>query len=94
MVIGVGWENVEIEGDSKLIIETMKGNMKEGWAIKRMIEDIWHLLTILERFELKYIFQEGNVVADEMATLGLRVYGLRCWREIGVLPNLVTLLVN
>ena len=56
MVISVGWENVEIEGDSKITIETIKGIMKEGWAIKHIVEDTRHLLIILKRFEMHHIF--------------------------------------
>ena len=33
LVISVGWTDVQVEGDSKVIIETFKGNMQEGWAI-------------------------------------------------------------
>ena len=52
LVIGVGWENVIIEGDSKVIIHMVKGNTKAGWAIKRVIEEIWNLLSILKRYDL------------------------------------------
>ena len=94
MVINVGWENVEIEVDSKIIIDTVKGIMNEGWEIKRVMEYIRHLLIILKRLELHYNFQEGNGVANGLATIGLKVQGLRCWRDLGVLPNLVRLLMN
>ena len=85
---------MEIEGDSKIIIEIVQGIMKEGWVIKRAIEDIRHLLLILKRLELKNIFREGNRVANEMVALGLSVHGLRCCKDFRVLPNLVRILVN
>jgi len=78
LVINVGWENVEIEGDLKMIIEIVKGNMKEGWVIKGVIEEIRPLLIILKRFEIQHIFREDNGVADKVVTLGLRVHDLRC----------------
>lgn len=34
LVITMGWRDVKIEKDSKIIIETIKGNMRKGWAIK------------------------------------------------------------
>ena len=68
--------------------------MREGWAIKRVIEDIKHLLAILNRFDLNHIFREGNSVASGMTTLGLNAKGLICWREFNALPNLVRELVN
>ncbi len=51
---------MEIEGDTKIIIETIKGNMREGWAIKCVIEDIRYLLTILNRFHLNHIYLGGK----------------------------------
>lgn len=83
-----------IEADSKIIIETIKGNTREGWAIKCVIEDIRHLLPILNRFDLNYIFHEGNSVVDDMLAIGLKVKGLRCWREVNALPYFVRELVN
>ena len=85
---------MEIEGDSKIIIETVKGNMREGWAIKRVIEGIRHLLTILNRFDLNHIFQEGNSVANGMVAIGLKVKGLRCWRDLNAFPKFVRELVS
>ena len=62
---------MKTEGVSKIIIETVKGNMQEGWAIKWVIDDIKYLLTILNRFGLNPIFWEGNSVVDGMAAIGL-----------------------
>ena len=56
LVISMGWRNVVIEDDSKIIIKNIKGNMREGWAIKCVIEDIRHLLAILIFFYLNHIF--------------------------------------
>ena len=56
LFITVGWSDMEIEGDSKIIIDTVKGNMREEWAIKHVIEDIKYLLTILNMFDLNHIF--------------------------------------
>lgn len=94
LVISMGWRNVEIKGDSKTIIENVKGNMSEGWAIKNVIEDIKNLLVILNRFDLNHLFWEENSVVNGMVVLGLNAKGLRCWREFNALPNLVRDLVN
>ncbi len=75
LVISMGRRDVQIEGDSKIIIETIKGNMREAWAIKGVIDDIMYLLTILNRSDLNHISQEGNSMADDMAMLGLKVKG-------------------
>ena len=83
-----------IEGDSKIIIETAKDNMPEGLAIKWVIDDITYLLTILNRFYLNHIFQKGNSVTNGMAAINLKLRGLRCWRNLNALLNLVRELVS
>ena len=85
---------MQIEGDSKIIIETVKGNMQEGWAIKWVIDDIKYLLTFINRFDLNYIFQEGNSTIDGMSVIGLKLKGLRGWRNLNALPNLVREIVS
>ena len=72
----MGWRVVQIEGDSKIIIEIVKGNMREGWDIKWVIDDIKYLLTILNRFDLNHIFQEGNSVTDGIMVINLKLKGL------------------
>ena len=61
---------MQVEGDSKVIIETAKGNMREGWAIKWVTNDIKYLLTTLNRFNLNHIFQEGNIGIDGILEVG------------------------
>lgn len=94
LVISVGGKDVKIEGDFKVIIETVKGNTREGWAIKRVIEDIRYFLSILNRFNLNHILKEGNSAANDMLVLGLKVEGLRCWRDLNALLKLVRELVS
>ena len=46
------------------------------------------------RFDLNHIFRKGNSVVDGMVTLGFKVKGLRCWRDLNALPKLVSELVK
>ncbi len=93
-VLSVGWQDVQVEGDSKVIIEIVKGNMQEGWTIKSIINDIKNLLATINRFDLNHIFWEGNSMADGMTVVDLKLEGLRGWRNLNALPNLVRELVN
>ena len=68
--------------------------MWEGWAIKYVIDDIKYLLTTLNRFDLNHIFQKGNSATNGMATIGLKLKGLRGWRNLNTLSNLVRELVS
>lgn len=56
LTIRVGWVNVMIEGDSKVIIDMVKGNMKVGWEIRRVIKEVWNLLMILKHYDLQHIY--------------------------------------
>ena len=47
---------MKIEGDSIIIVETVKGNMREGLTIKWVIDDIKYLLTTLNMFDLNHVF--------------------------------------
>ena len=85
---------MQVEGDSKVIIQTVKGNMQEGWAIKSVIYDIKYLLATLNRFDLNHIFWEGNNTANGIAAIGLKLKGLRSWRNFNTLQNLVRELVS
>lgn len=94
LVISVGRKNVEIEGDLKVILDTMKCLTKVGWDFRRVIEEVWHMLTLFQWYDLQHIYQEGNGVDDMMVVMGLKIHDLRCWRDVEVLPNLVISLMT
>lgn len=50
--------------------------MNAGWAFRRAIEEVWHLLMTLKWYDLQHIYWEGNVVVDVLATMGMKIHGL------------------
>ena len=63
-------KDITIEGDSKIIIDMVKGVSQLSWTIQTIITNIRQLLEGLERFELQHIYREGNAVAGVIATIG------------------------
>ena len=86
LVVNIGWKALCMEGDSKLIVDLMKGCMKPSLAIVGIIGDIQHLLENLNAYEMKHTCKEGNVMTKMKASLGLHVQELRCWKNMTILP--------
>ncbi|XP_059066387.1 uncharacterized protein LOC131857704 [Cryptomeria japonica] len=86
MANDIGIKHLEIEGDSQVIIDSIKGNASAGWRVEPILRDIRCLLVKMEDFTIDHIFREGNRVADSMAAEGRLQMGLRCWRDPNLLP--------
>lgn len=74
--IGIKW--LIIEGESMLIVDTIKGNRESSWGIGSILMDIRAMLMGLEEFRIHHIFREGNVVADSLAAIGIERVGVLC----------------
>lgn len=72
---------MDIEGDSKLIIDVVKGQNKLNWTIEGTIKDTLRLIFGLDSFKITHVFKEGNRVVDALVAIGLNLSGLRCWRS-------------
>ncbi|XP_057873763.1 uncharacterized protein LOC131079748 [Cryptomeria japonica] len=86
MANDIGIKHLEIEGDSQVIIDSIKGKASAGWRVEPILRDIRHLLVKMEDFTIDHIFREGNRVVDSMAAEGRLQMGLRCWRNPNMLP--------
>lgn len=67
----IGLKTLVIEGDSKLIIDAIKGLSKTNWSIEGIIKYIFKFLLGLDHFEIDHVYREGNMVVDALAALGL-----------------------
>ena len=65
-----GLRRLQVEGDSKLVIDAVNGVSAPPWRLKKIIEDIRMLAQDLEAIHFKHIFREANFVADAIADLG------------------------
>ena len=67
-----------IEGDSKLVIDLVKGEAKSGWRIRNIILDIKYILEEMRMVHLQHIYREGNQVVDVAAAMGFNVRAITC----------------
>lgn len=66
----IGIRQLEIEGNSKVIVEVVSGRSVAGWKVESILRDARMFLANLDSFTICHIFREGNAVADSMATIG------------------------
>ena len=82
-----------IEGDSKLVIDMVRGEANLGWKIRNIILDIKHILEDMRMVHLQHIYREGNQVADAAAAMGFNVRAITCWENlVDINKNLRTLI--
>ncbi|XP_057871388.2 uncharacterized protein LOC131077831 [Cryptomeria japonica] len=79
-------KHLEIEDNSQIIVEAIRGRSIAGWKVDSVLRDARMLLTNLDDFTIRQIFTEGNVVADSIAAMGRLQNGLQCWRNPDLLP--------
>ena len=69
----LGWKDVLIEGDSKLVINQVKGAWKINKAhLKRLHAQVVKELSKFDSYALNWIPREKNSVADELASKALK----------------------
>ncbi|XP_057860572.2 uncharacterized protein LOC131069228 [Cryptomeria japonica] len=90
----MGIRIMDIEGDSKLIIDAIKGWNRLNWTIEGTIRDTLRLISRLDLFRIMHVYREGNRVVDYLAALGLNFSSLRCWRNHNSLLDHVNFLLQ
>lgn len=76
MANSIGIKQLEIEGDSQIIVDSVRGNSSASWRVEPILRDIRCLLVKMEDFTICHIFREGNKAADSMAVVGRLQNGL------------------
>ncbi|XP_059073377.1 uncharacterized protein LOC131874150 [Cryptomeria japonica] len=91
IALSMGIRIMDIEGDSILIINVVKGKNKLNWTIEGTIRDTMRLISRLDSFRVMHIYRESNRVVNSMATIDLNLSGLRCWRSHKSVPDHIPL---
>ncbi|XP_062021407.1 uncharacterized protein LOC133737973 [Rosa rugosa] len=65
-----GFTRVEVEGNSKLVIDAVTGIVISPWRLLKLIEDIRTIGTSFSQITFKHIYREANFVAEAIANLG------------------------
>lgn len=63
-------KRIHIEGDSKLLINCIKGNCATPWRAKTIVENIITLLHKFDFVKINHVYRDANSVADALANLG------------------------
>ncbi|GLJ07489.1 hypothetical protein SUGI_0068130 [Cryptomeria japonica] len=71
-----GISKVLIEGDSQVIINDIIKSNFQCWKLSKWLLRINHLLELIDTFEIKHVYHEGNRMADYLAKLGVTQYYL------------------
>ena len=59
-----------MEGDSEIIINSIKKGKMEAWHLDQSIRQIKEMLMDFEDFKVSHCYWEANKVADWLANLG------------------------
>ncbi len=71
--LGLGWTDVVIEGDSKLVISQVTGLWRvNDEKLKPLHKKVKEKLSNFDSYELRHIPREDNSLADELASKALR----------------------
>lgn len=62
---------MDVEGESKSMIDATTKKSFEGWSVKDILFDIQDILNKFERKKIWHIFREGNKVTKYWPMLGL-----------------------
>ncbi|GLJ45439.1 hypothetical protein SUGI_0956710 [Cryptomeria japonica] len=66
-----GISKVLIEGDSQIIINGIINSKLECWKLRKWLPQITHLLDLIDTFEIKHVYREGNRLANYLTNLGV-----------------------
>ena len=84
----ISTKSLSIEGDSKLIIDVVKGFSKGNWSIEGILGDVRMLLHGFNYYVINHAYRENNVITNSFIVNGYHLEGLRCWPSLFSLsPN-------
>ncbi|KAL6217831.1 hypothetical protein ACLB2K_011048 [Fragaria x ananassa] len=77
--VNQGLAKIEVEGNSKLVIDAVNGVSSPPWKLLKLVQDIKALSSSFEFVKFKHVFREANFVAK--ANLGHMVDNMNLWEE-------------
>jgi len=80
--VAVGFNNIFIEGDNKVLIQAVQEHIQPLWKIQVLVQDIYYYLQSCNHVIVSHIFREGNWAADWLAKLGLLLSSTVLWTQV------------
>ncbi|XP_062020921.1 uncharacterized protein LOC133737369 [Rosa rugosa] len=78
-----GLQFIEVEGDSKLVIDAVNGVSHPPWKLRKIITDIRSLVASFSTITFKHVFRKANFAADSVTKLGHtssdRIWWVNCF---------------
>ncbi|XP_050111741.1 uncharacterized protein LOC126590297 [Malus sylvestris] len=74
-------KKIMVEGDSKVVIDTVSGKCAVPWRIRFIVEDIKWLASSFELVEWNHVYREANFTKDVITSLGHNCIDLYIWDE-------------
>ena len=77
-----GFHNVQVEGDSKLVIHAVLGHWDVPWNLLTVVKEIRELAKKFFAIKWNHIFREVNFVEDAFAKHGSRILSNHIWESV------------
>lgn len=68
--VDMGYRNLEIEGDSTVVIQALWEETEKPWKIDNLIRDTGKFLSLCGIVNVQHTYREGNRAADLAANMG------------------------
>ncbi|XP_060202921.1 uncharacterized protein LOC132631356 [Lycium barbarum] len=91
-LVGISWcvnhpfESLEVELDSKMVVQMIDGSLKPPWRLLDIIENTKAKMAHIN-ISIKHCFREGNEVADALAKYATQIQVPRIFLNEGDLPT-------
>jgi len=69
--LDAGMMHLQIEGDNRMVIQTVKVEIHIPWRIQMLVHDIRTMLSSFTSPTIQHVFREGNMASDWIAKLGV-----------------------
>ncbi|KAL6183086.1 hypothetical protein ACLB2K_044497 [Fragaria x ananassa] len=76
-----GYMNVQVEGDSKLVIDAINGKLSPPWRLQKIVQDIRIIATSFSSVCFNHVYRETNFVADAFVNEGHQLPNGREWQD-------------
>ncbi|KAL6178335.1 hypothetical protein ACLB2K_049853 [Fragaria x ananassa] len=74
-----GFLNIQVEGDSKMVIDAINERISTRWRLLKIIQDIRMITRSFNTISFKHIFREANFVVDAITHEGHLLPNGRTW---------------
>ncbi|GLJ46384.1 hypothetical protein SUGI_0977580 [Cryptomeria japonica] len=85
-----GLTNVQIEGDSQIIINGVTTGRLLNWKLAKWLPCIRSLLQVIKPYEISNIHREGNRVAEFLANLGVNSHAAEVSVDLDKISSKIT----